>query len=198
MKILSLGSEAVITEKGGAIIKTRRKKSYRIKEIDEKLRKRRTKAEFRIMQRLHAAGVNVPRPINLDEKRMQIKMEKINGKRLSEEFRLEDSDEIGRLVAEMHNQSVIHGDLTTANMIRNGKKIYIIDFGLGYYSRKDEDMASDLFLFKNALKSKHNESYNEAYRRFISSYKKHIGKEFKGIDTHLKDIEDRRRYNESY
>ncbi len=198
MKVLAIGSEAVIMDKGNTIVKIRKRKGYRIKDLDEKLRKRRTKAEFNIMKKLYENGVKVPKPISIEENKKEINMEKIIGKRLSEQFEINDSSEIGRVVAEMHNVGVIHGDLTTANMVKNKEGIFLIDFGLSYYSGKDEDIASDLFLFKNALKSKHNDLYKEAYSKFLDEYKIYIRKEFKGIDTHLKDIERRRRYNESY
>ena len=198
MKVLAIGSEAVIMDKGNTIVKIRKRKGYRIKDLDEKLRKRRTKAEFNIMKKLYENGVKVPKPISIEENKKEINMEKIIGKRLSEQFEINDSSEIGRVVAEMHNVGVIHGDLTTANMVKNKEGIFLIDFGLSYYSGKDEDIASDLFLFKNALKSKHNDLYKEAYSKFLDEYKRYIRKEFKGIDTHLKDIERRRRYNESY
>ncbi|MCL5976344.1 MAG: Kae1-associated serine/threonine protein kinase [Candidatus Parvarchaeota archaeon] len=198
MKTLAVGSEAIIYEENGTIIKRRVKKSYRIREIDEKLRKSRSKAEFNVMQFLYKGGLNVPKPLKYNEGKKEIWMEKIEGIRLAEKFSVNDAKEVGIAVAEMHNLGVIHGDLTTANIIRKDKKLYIIDFGLSYHSSKDEDFASDIFLFKNALKSKHNELYKEAYSYFLHGYKSKIRKEFKGIDTHLKDIEERRRYNESY
>ncbi|EEZ92639.1 MAG: Mn2+-dependent serine/threonine protein kinase [Candidatus Parvarchaeum acidiphilum ARMAN-4] len=198
MKLLGFGSEAAIYENNSFIIKRRIKKDYRIKEIDEKLRKNRSRAEFNIMRFLYESGLNVPKPIKYVESKKEIYMEKIDGKRLAESFSLEDSKSIGKMIADMHNLGVIHGDLTTANMIKKEGKVYLIDFGLSYYSLKDEDIASDIFLFKNALKSKHNEVYREAYAMCLDAYKSQIRKEFKGIDTHLKDIEERRRYNESY
>ncbi len=198
MKKIAMGSEAVIYKDGDTIVKERIAKKYRIKEIDRKLRTRRTRSEFHILERLYNAGVKVPKPIKLEEEKNRISMQFIDGERLSENFSLEDASKAGEVIAEIHNLGVIHGDLTTANIIKNRIGLYIIDFGLSYSSFKDEDMASDLFLFKNALKSKHNKLYEKAYRRFIAAYKRRIGKEFKGINTHLKDIEDRRRYNESY
>ena len=198
MKIIAVGSEAVVYEKNKIIIKRRVRKNYRIREIDEKLRKKRSKAEFKIMRFLYESGLKVPRPLKYIEEKKEIWMEKIEGKRLAEEFSVYDARDAGIAVAEMHNLGIIHGDLTTANIIKMDKKLYIIDFGLSYHSSKDEDFASDIFLFKNALKSKHNDLYKEAYYSFLHSYKSKIRKEFKGIDTHLKDIEERRRYNESY
>ncbi|MCL4391134.1 MAG: Kae1-associated serine/threonine protein kinase [Candidatus Parvarchaeota archaeon] len=198
MKTIAVGSEAVVYENNGLIIKRRVKKGYRIREIDSNLRRKRSRAEFRTIKELYEKGISVPRPVKYAEKTEEIWMEKIEGERLAERFTEEDAKQIGIMIADLHNNGIIHGDLTTANIIKKGKKLYIIDFGLSYHSTKDEDMASDLFLFKNALKSKHNPLYNGAYPLFIRAYKSHIRKEFKGIDTHLKDIETRRRYNESY
>jgi TP53 regulating kinase-like protein len=198
MKLLALGSEAAVYENNGLIIKRRVKKDYRIKEIDEKLRKSRSRAEFNILRFMYENSLNVPKPIKYLESKKEIHMEKLEGKRLAESFSLDDSRFIGSIVAEMHNLGVIHGDLTTANMIKKDGRVYLIDFGLSYHSSKDEDIASDIFLFKNALKSKHNDLYKDAYALFLKAYKSKIRKEFKGIDTHLKDIEERRRYNESY
>ncbi len=69
--------------------------------------------------------------------------------------------EIGNLIGKMHNQNIIHGDLTTSNMIVNSneKKIYFIDFGLSFFSEKIEDKAVDLHLLKRALESKHLKKY---------------------------------------
>jgi Kae1-associated kinase Bud32 len=198
MKTIAVGSEAVVYENNGLIIKRRVKKGYRIREIDSNLRRKRSRAEFRTIKELYEKGINVPRPVKYTEKTEEIWMEKIEGERLAERFTEEDARQTGTMIADLHNNGIIHGDLTTANIIKKGEKLYMIDFGLSYHSTKDEDMASDLFLFKNALKSKHNPLYNKAYPLFIRAYKSHIRKEFKGIDTHLKDIETRRRYNESY
>ena len=63
MKVLAFGSEAVIYEKKGIIIKRRIKKGYRIKEIDERLRKTRSKAEFNVMRFLYENSLNVPKPL---------------------------------------------------------------------------------------------------------------------------------------
>ena len=196
MKIIAMGSEAVVYERGNIVIKRRKRKGYRIRELDEKLRKSRGGMEFRIMQRLYEGGMSVPQPLKYVDN--EIWMEKVAGTRLAESFRPSDAVEAGKMVAELHKLGIIHGDLTTANIMMDGGKQRLIDFGLSYYSTRAEDRASDLFLFKNAIKSKHNDVYREAYRLFLQSYKDTVGKEFKGIDTHLKDIEERRRYNENY
>jgi Mn2+-dependent serine/threonine protein kinase len=101
------------------------------------------------------------------------------------------------MLANLHKIGIVHGDLTTANMLVREKNLFFIDFGLSYFSQKDEDRATDLFLFKNALKSRHPNEFIEAYGLFLSAYKAAAGKEFKGIETHLRDIERRGRYHEN-
>jgi len=122
-KIIGTGAEAILIQKGSSLIKRRIAKGYRIKEIDEKLRKTRTRAEAKIMEKL-AGKINVPKIIKIDEKIKEIEMEFINGKKLSDNldnFPLKQQEaicrEIGKEVAKVHDWDLIHGDLTTSNMI---------------------------------------------------------------------------------
>ena len=77
--------------------------------------------------------------------------------------------EIGRKVGILHQNEIIHGDLTTSNMIL-GSEIYFIDFGLSFFSTKIEDMAVDLHLLKQALESKHYEIFEKCFSAVLSGY----------------------------
>ena len=131
-KLIAQGAEAKLFLEGNKIIKNRFPKSYRIKEIDEKLRGFRTRREAKILQKLQAINFPAPKLLKNDERENLI-IENIGGKLVKEV--LENSDykklcsEIGKKIAILHNNSIIHGDLTTSNMILN-KQIYFIDFGL--------------------------------------------------------------------
>ncbi len=118
-KILQQGAEAIIYLQNNEIIKDRIKKSYRIKEIDEKLRKARTKSEAKILNKL-SETISVPKLISTDEKQ-KIIMEYINGEKLSSSLETLDYKKIckilGEEIAKMHNKGIIHGDLTTSNLI---------------------------------------------------------------------------------
>ncbi|MCL5009730.1 MAG: Kae1-associated serine/threonine protein kinase [Candidatus Parvarchaeota archaeon] len=197
MKKLSSGAEAILYEDGDVVIKYRKKKSYRIKEIDEPIRYHRTKAEFQALKRCNETGINVPSPIKISKEGDKLYMSKIDGKQMDYSFSLSNMSQIGEMVASMHTEGVIHGDLTTANILINRSGAVIIDFGLSYFSRKDEDRATDIAMLKSALRSRHPKEAEDAYRLFIASYRKRLGKEFKGVETHLKDIERRRRYHEN-
>lgn len=118
-KIIQQGAEAIIILKDNEVIKNRIKKSYRIQVLDEKLRKSRTKAEAKIINKLSLI-IPVPKIIKTDEKQI-IEMQFINGKKLSDFLESLDYKSISKIIAEnitkMHNQGIIHGDLTTSNMI---------------------------------------------------------------------------------
>ena len=67
---------------------------------------------------------------------------------------------IGRSVGGLHASGVVHGDLTTSNLIlrktTGGKlEVVVIDFGLGSVSNSDEDMAVDLYVLERAFASTH-------------------------------------------
>lgn len=123
-KLLYQGAEAKIflDEKDNLIIKDRIKKSYRINELDEKIRKQRTKSEKKLLEKA-CKIINAPNPLPLKEFNI-IKMPFIEGKKLSDSldfFPLEKQKEImktiGEETAKIHDVDIIHGDLTTSNMI---------------------------------------------------------------------------------
>lgn len=68
---------------------------------------------------------------------------------------------IGQILAKMHDEDVIHGDLTTSNMLlRRGPEntesdLILIDFGLSYISALPEDKGVDLFVLEKAFLSTH-------------------------------------------
>ena len=67
MELIAEGAEAKIYLIENKLRKIRIEKNYRIKEIDEKLRKKRNKREFKVYSKLYENGVNVPKPIELNE-----------------------------------------------------------------------------------------------------------------------------------
>ncbi len=177
MQLISQGAEAKIYKKDNILIKDRIKKTYRISQIDDKLRQSRTRREAKVLEKLQKIGFCSPNLINSDgiEK---IEMEFIEGEKVRDI--LEKSDyskickEIGKKVAILHNAEIIHGDLTTSNMILNSKdnKIYFIDFGLSFFSKRFEDKAVDLHLFRQAIESKHHTIWEKCFSAFLNEYKK--------------------------
>lgn len=167
--ILGEGAEAIIKKENNIVIKDRIPKNYRHPVIDEKLRFTRAKTEARILEK---ASKLIPVPKVIELKDATLKIEFIDGLTVKEvlDEKPELAEEIGINLAKLHINDIIHGDLTTSNMIFN-KKIYFIDFGLAIRSKKIEDKAVDIHLFKQALESKHHKVYDEALKLFIKGYK---------------------------
>lgn len=192
MKLLKQGAESLIFLDENKIIKHRIKKSYRITEIDDKIRKSRTRSESKLLQK---AGINVPKILNVDDKNMKIEMEYIQGDLLknilddiNENKRIELCKSLGGEISNLHSQNIIHGDLTTSNLILKDNKIYFIDFGLGFFSNKLEDKAVDLRLLKQALESKHYKSFPKSYNEILKHYK------HSDVKKRLEKVDSRGRY----
>lgn len=231
-KTLAQGAEAIITLKDKVVTKNRIPKSYRIKILDEKIRKQRTKAETKLLLKASKI-VSVPELLTIRGGRVisrerkgnpvtsgvrsregkslnhQIKMQHIKGQKLSDylnKFPITKQKhickQIGQSIAKLHNENIIHGDLTTSNMIlsppsskkispltkfpakKSGKadfvvtnrasapNIYFIDFGLGFISHKIEDKAVELHLLKQALEAKHFQNWETLFKEVIKGYSK--------------------------
>ncbi len=199
-KILSQGAEAKIILEKDFIIKDRISKSYRHPELDKQIRKRRTKAETKLLKKASKI-INSPIPESSKEFD-KIKIPFIDGKKLSERLeKLELNEqkkimrEVGKSIAKIHKEDIIHGDLTTSNMILKKDKVFFIDFGLGYISKKIEDKAVDLHLLHQALEAKHFEHWKELLQEVKKSYEKKLGKtEAKKIFERITAVEKRGRY----
>ena len=201
-KIIQQGAEAIIIKRGNDIIKRRIPKTYRLPILDEKLRKQRTKKEARLLQKASAI-IPIPKIIKINEKDKEIEMEFIKGKKLSEHLdslknKVQISKTIGKQIALLHDNDIIHGDLTTSNIILSDKdkKLYFIDFGLGFSSNKIEDKAVDLHLIKQALEAKHFKYFKSLTRAVLDGYS--ISKTSKETLARLKKVESRGRYKEQY
>lgn len=197
MKIAQ-GAEAVIYHENDIVIKERIVKPYRHEAIDNKIRKRNTRKEAKLLQKASEL-IPVPKVNSVCDKEMKISMEFIEGKKLrdvvnelSSEERKELFKRVGKKLAILHNNDIVHGDLTTSNIIFNDK-LYFIDFGLGFVSLKLEDKAVDIHLLKKALKSKHYQYSDELIEAFLEGYEKE-SKEFESVMTRLEKVEGRGRY----
>ena len=203
-KVIQQGAEAIILLDNNEIIKDRIPKSYRLPELDNKIRKRRTKSETKLLIKASSI-INTPKPLGLGGRgagggeTFEIHMPFIDGKKLSEHldnFPLNKQKQIcrqiGESVAKLHNADIIHGDLTTSNMILVKDKIFFIDFGLGFISHKFEDKAVDLHLLKQALEAKHFKNWQVLVEEVFKGYEK--SRDSKIVFERLKAVEKRGRY----
>ncbi len=195
-RVLSQGAEAIILldSAKNKVLKKRIKKSYRIPELDEKIRKLRTRREAKLLKKASEL-VMIPGNIKENEKTKEIEMDFIDGNKLSEsldDFPLKNQKqilkEIGKKIEKLHSKDIIHGDLTTSNMIFKNGEIYFIDFGLGFHSSRIEDKAVDVHVLKEALEAKHFKNWETLFNVFEKSYNN------KEVLERLKKVEKRGRY----
>ncbi len=199
-QIIARGAEAVIYKTEKFVIKNRVSKGYRNPELDRKIIKSRTKSEAKILTKASEI-INCPKPFFVpDLDFSKIKMPFIKGKKLSEHLdnlsnKFEVMEIVGKETAKLHDNDIIHGDLTTSNMIlvqdKKENKVFIIDFGLGFHSKRIEDKAVDLHLIKQALEAKHFQNWEKLFQVFIKAYN---SKDKIKILEQLKKVEARGRY----
>lgn len=168
MKLIGQGAEAKIylNSASNIIIKKRESKNYRLKEIDDELISSRTKRESKIMIKLQPIAPKVYKTTT-----NTIEMEFIEGKLVKDilDKNVSITKDIAKAVSFMHNKNIVHGDLTTGNMIFTDS-IRLIDFGLAKVSTKQEDKAVDLHLLHQALESKHFKVKVKVWEDFLKHY----------------------------
>ena len=81
-KILQRGAEAVIYLEGNKVIKDRIKKTYRATELDDRIRRLRTRSEKKLLEKAKKI-INAPNPFPSKEFNI-IEMPFIEGKKLSD------------------------------------------------------------------------------------------------------------------
>lgn len=196
MKLIQQGAEAKIFLNKNEVRKDRVPKSYRHETLDNQIRTRRTKAESKILTKAKSFGINVPNLIHTEKHILTI--EYIDGDRLSQTLnnypkqkQLTTMQKLGKQVAKLHKNNIIHSDLTTSNTILAKSKVFLIDFGLSYISTKTEDKAVDLHLIKQALEAKHFQNHEDLFTAFLKGY---VWKESPSIIERLAVVEKRGRY----
>jgi TP53 regulating kinase-like protein len=185
------------------VVKARFPKKYRPSELDERIRSYRTTHESQLMHEAKLAGVPTPTIFLVDMGNAAITMEFVEGRQvkqlLSSISKVERRDlcvRIGELIGKLHGHGVIHGDLTTSNMILNGEgKVFLVDFGLGEKNTELEAKGVDLHLMKRALQSTHYEFAEECFQNVMRGYASILGEEnTKAIFGKIREIERRGRY----
>ena len=177
-----------------AISKLRNPKKYRNITLDNLIRRRRTIHEANMLHDVKKTGIKTPFLYFVDPKRAEIIMEYIDGENVKDILSKEIAFKIGKYVSTLHNKNIIHGDLTTSNFIKRKEDLYLIDFGLSFYSERIEDMATDIRIIKEILSSAHIHIFEETYESFLEGYALVTNKNFNRILKVVKDIEARGRY----
>ena len=185
-----------------AVFKVRKRLPYRLRELDDVIRRQRTIHESEMIGLAKGAGINAPRLYFIDPPSSTIVMGFIQGDRLKDVvpgmgpdglqsfFRL-----LGRDIARLHASGIMHGDLTTANIVRKGGELFFLDFGLSIHSDRVEDHAVDLRLIKETLSGAHSKVAQAAMNHLLEGYRDGVGAaRARLVQKQLTSIERRGRY----
>jgi Kae1-associated kinase Bud32 len=151
-----------------AVEKFRLQKKYRAGELDDKIRRERTRREARLLSRAKKAGVACPVVYEVSD--FAIRMKFLKGEMLYHALRKRSitSREItsaAKILASLHSVDVVHGDFTPANLMNTEEGMAVIDFGLGAISPDVEDKGTDIITMKKALGAKRGKAFALAYAR---------------------------------
>ena len=159
------GAEATVTIDGDRVIKRRTPRSYRHPALDERLRTERTRQEVRLTSEARQHGVPTPLVLDVDPDEARIVFQRVGESDLREALTADTVAAVGSHLARIHDAGFVHGDPTTRN-VRVGRSdaspgervagratqaVFLIDFGLGYYTGEPEDHAMDLHVVAQSL-----------------------------------------------
>jgi TP53 regulating kinase and related kinases len=182
-----------------AVYKSRKPLDYRLPELDLAIRSQRTVREAQMIRESKRAGVPSPYLYYVSPDEALLVMQYIEGERLKavldastlrEGAKL--SGEFGRMVATLHRAGIMHGDLTTSNVIVNDRGLHLIDFGLSVRTGRIEDQAVDLRLIKETLVGAHNPMAKRLMASLLDGYSSVIG-EGRALQARKKLVEIERR-----
>jgi Kae1-associated kinase Bud32 len=202
--ILYKGAEAeiIVSKYLGfdVILKKRITKGYRLKKINDILISTRTREEVKLMNEARKSSVCVPIIYDVDLQNGIITMSYVKGQRVKDFFNNISEDErkklcfkIGENIGSLHKNDIIHGDITTSNMILLDDMIYFIDFGLGEINSEIEAKGVDLHVLMEAIESTHSK-YSNCFEYVLEGYRKIYGENSKKIFIKIDEIIKRGRY----
>ncbi|KAH8785094.1 Serine/threonine-protein kinase BUD32 [Diaporthe sp. PMI_573] len=209
-------------------LKHRPSKPYRHPILDARLTRQRILAEARILAKARREGVPVPAVYCVDEAAGWMMIEWVSGQPVrarvnawlgdkTEAEVLRGGDDgnaelvalmrrVGAAVGALHAAGIVHGDLTTSNMMlrpvpspsgsgdggRDGDEgeildgeIIVIDFGLASQGQSEEDRAVDLYVLERAFLSTHPRT-EKLFGEVLAGY----AGAFKGSKPVLRKLED--------
>jgi len=193
-----------------AVFKFRRPFTYRLKVLDDAIRRQRTAREAEMIHDAKRSGAKTPLLYFVDTGNALIVMQWVKGRRLKETVSSLTSEglervfaKLGAEVARLHASGIMHGDLTTSNVLldsdnkdksKNGE-LTLIDFGLALRTTRLEDRAVDLRLVKETLTGAHSEVASKAYAALLEGYGGEVGPgEVRAVTRQVAEIERRGRY----
>ena len=185
-----------------AVFKVRRPLTYRLPVLDDSIRRQRTVHEADMIHQAKKAGVDAPYLYDVQLPASTLVMEFVDGERVkdvlgsaSREGLSAIFEEFGLDVARLHSRGIMHGDLTTANIVRRSGHLVFIDFGLAVHTSRVEDHAVDLRLIKETLVGAHPVASAPALEALLRGYAHGVGNgRSRAVLRQLQNIERRGRY----
>src|SRR5437867_7234198 len=145
------------------VIKRRVRKEYRNPTLDQQIRHDRTISEASRIHEAKTAGARVPSIVRVDVENHAIAMIHLDGKVAREcldDMGINESRKLLRSIGEqiglLHTGGIVHGDLTTSNVIVSPFGApFIVDFGMSRRSIEAEDRGVDLHLLQRSIVASH-------------------------------------------
>lgn len=165
------------------VVKKRTRKKYRDPELDNRIRRARTAREAAALHEARKAGVRTPIVLLLDLEKTTIVMTYVKGllardnlEKVNSRNNLAIFRELGRQIGLLHSGGIVHGDLTTSNIIVTGRDTpLILDFGMSSWSTEIEDRGVDLHLLKRSMATTHAVDEESSSRAFSRGYREILG-----------------------
>ncbi len=166
------------------VVKKRVRKAYRQNELDADIRKERTTRESSAIRDAKLAGARTPSVLGIDIERSSIIMTFVEGtlardilESMDSTHRLTLLEDLGRQLGHLHSAGIIHGDLTTSNIILSPDgKAFVVDFGMTTRSTEREDFGSDLHLLQRSLIATHGLNGASSMKRVAAGYRETMEK----------------------
>ena len=180
----------------------RKRLVYRLPALDATIRRQRTIREAEMLHRAKRAGVSAPFLYAVDLPTSTLVMEFVDGLRVKDLVPSASVKEVGSIffefgvaAARLHQGGLMHGDLTTANVVKRAASLVFLDFGLSVHTTRVEDHAVDLRLIKETLVGAHPAAAASALEALYSGYSSVVGpRRCRSVLRQLQSIERRGRY----
>jgi len=186
-----------------AVVKRRVRKNYRISELDYRIRRERTIREVGALSDAKKAGVRAPSILEVDLEAFSIAMSYVEGDvarirldSMSDNESRETLTEIGRQIGALHEFGLVHGDMTTSNIILSKDTLpFILDFGMSAHSTDAEDRGTDLHLLQRSIFTSHTLDAKRSERIIHQGYIERLGNRQAGLSIRKqREIARRGRY----
>src|SRR5256886_7928109 len=166
------------------VVKRRVRKEYRNPTLDQQIRHDRTISEASRIHEAKTAGARVPSIVGVDVENHAIAMIHLDGKVAREcldDMGINESRKLLRSIGEqiglLHTGGIVHGDLTTSNVIVSPFGApFIVDFGMSRRSIEPEDSGVDLQLLQRSIIASHRQNPSSMMNSMIRGYEEITGK----------------------